>query len=99
MLILKSCLILLSIILVVILSGILIGRYSKKKYLPLTKVDMDERQYNYVMKRLRFQKSFSKPALLFYIAIEKKQLQKEDLPNLTKYLQDSGAYIGKYKLY
>lgn len=91
--------ILLSIALVAILCTIFVGRANKRKYLPITKVDMDKDQYDYVMKRLNFQKSFSQPAFLFYNAVKNGQLQKEDLPNLTKYLQDTGAYIGKYKLY
>lgn len=91
--------VLLSIVLITILCVMLVGRANKKKYLPITKIDMDKEQYDYVMKRLNFQKGFSQPAFLFYNAIKNEQLQVEDLPNLTKYLQDTGAYIGRYKLY
>jgi len=99
MFILICVLIILSIAFVAILCTMLVGRANKRKYLPLTKVDMDKDQYDYVMKRLNFQKNFSQPAFLFYNAIKNSQLQEGDLTNLTKYLQDTGAYIGRYKLY
>lgn len=92
-------LILLSIDFIFLFSARLKGRSNKKKYLPITSIDMNEKQYEYVMKRLKFQMKFSQPAFLFYNAVQDGLLKDEDLPNLNEYLQETGLYIGKFKIY